>query len=96
MPASPSDKSSYTTENERLPEIVSPPATAFRHHNGSTHTFQLKNNISSPTPTKKYITKTMNTKTTIKTPGNDSPVVRNGTSSQSLRTTSSESKVKLR
>jgi hypothetical protein len=87
------------TESEHLPPIVSPPVNAFRHQstNGSTYGFQSNSKKSPPTSAKKYITKTMNTSTTIKKAVKGGPVILNGsTLSESSRTTTSESHRKVK
>lgn len=94
MQATAFDTSSNTIESEHLPPIVPPPATAFRNYSTnsvtSKHSPILTDKLPS-TPTKKYITKTMSTTTTIKKPINGHHVPKHGPSFESSRTISSES-----
>lgn len=107
MPATPSEKSSHTTDSDHLPPIVHPPTNTFRHHipNNSTHGFQLierkpspsppsPTSSVSPSPQKKTLGKTTSVPTTIKKSVTGGLVQNNGTTPSS-RVATSESNRKV-
>lgn len=84
-PDTPSDKSTHSVPNERLPPILPPPSSSFRYRipNGElnqSRAFQSTNYRASPTSPKRYIPKSMSTTTTVKRPlVHGGPIVSNGT-----------------